>query len=181
MRAVFSILAVLLCTANHCSRHGSLVQGDRFETKQHHFVPLLPNAATSGGGIAWLIQTGAATAREAVVAMLLTTLQNQHNRTGLVADVESEDVIPLADTGHQVETWSQQHWAAEVAKADRLDPDTSGKEIQFIAQTHPHYYQHWAHKVLAGFESAYTRCHIPSAAIHLAQLVLHLLFLLIYL
>ena len=157
-RATTSILAVLILTAKFCQRQGILVQGNRLDVKQHHHVPLHVDAKTDNTDIAWIVQTGQSTAREAVVAMLLTTLQHQHNRTGLVADVDAEEIVPLVDTGHKSENWSRQYWAAELAQLENLEQPISVEAAQTAAQTHPKYYEHWAHKVLPGYQAAFTRC-----------------------
>lgn len=146
-------LLVLLLTANFCQRHCT-VRGNRFGLKEHHYVSSNRDAATRDPDIAWIVQTGQSTAREAVVAKLLTTLQNEHN-IGLVADVQSDDTIPLVDTGHRVQNWSQEHWAAEVARNGQQAVE---HRTGALSQTHPQYYQHWAFKVLAGFDAAYKRC-----------------------
>lgn len=164
-RATTSVLAVLILTADYCQRQGSTVQGSRFDNKYHHYLPSHIDATTEDSDIAWIVQTGQSTAREAVVAMLLTTLQQQHNRTGLVADVESEEIVPLVDTGHTTENWSRQYWAAELAQLEKREQPISVEAAQIAAQTHPKYYEHWAHKVLPGFQFADTRCfvHEPAA------------------
>ena len=144
-------LSLLLCVSAATARsYGTLSSLPRAAAGNLTGTPVAGPAELDEGAFAWGVQTGRASAQEAVAAIMTTFLQQAAQHTGFVADVESTGRIKLANTRNEMEQWSLARWEEAWPQNGVQSSSDAQAEPDSLTPQH-HYYPHGAHKVLPGF------------------------------